>query len=140
MKAAEKKSLVFWLEDHAESLMESAMARREYAECDRNATAKDLKAAKKMAEKMSGRKLDLVSATVEEAKRNVLMYEAIADKLEAEARMLSQFAAEYQELVTAAKEVAAIKRARDCSHDAEWDYCDACLALERLRTALQKVE
>jgi len=71
--------------------MKNALARRS-AVGNRNATAAELKAEKRMAERMLGRKLDLVSTKPKDNITNCDMQERIASKYETEARQLALWA------------------------------------------------
>jgi folate-dependent phosphoribosylglycinamide formyltransferase PurN len=82
------KEISDWLRKEAESRISAASSRRANAKSMREATAEDLRTAKRMAEKMSGKKLDKVSVTTESAKASASLDEKIAAKLEDEARQL----------------------------------------------------
>ena len=58
----------------------------------RDASEGDLKKSKRMAEKMAGRKLNMVSVSVADNEQQVAIQDRIANKLEAEARQLSAWA------------------------------------------------
>ena len=80
-----------WLRNESEDRMKNALARRS-AVGNRNATAAELKAEKRMAERMLGRKLDLVSTKPKDNITNCDMQERIASKYETEARQLALWA------------------------------------------------
>jgi hypothetical protein len=84
--------LVDWLDEEAETVMKQAIARRGTADVMRGATAKELRDAKKMAEQMAGRPLNLASDTVKQAREDARMYDSISAKLEKKARQLSAWA------------------------------------------------
>jgi hypothetical protein len=85
------KEIVDWLRNESEDRMKNALARRD-SKGNRNATHAELKAEKLMAEKMFGRKLDLVSTKAEDNRQNYDMQERIAAKYEAQAGQLSGWA------------------------------------------------
>ncbi len=85
-------ALTAWLLTEAEARTNSAESRRDTAATMRGATAEELRAAKKTAEQMHGRKLPRVSATVESAQKSAEIDERIAAKLENEARQLLAWA------------------------------------------------
>lgn len=85
------KSLIDYLLNESEAKFAQAHSRRPKAS-ERNMTAKELRDAKRMAEQMTGRKLDLVSTSVADNIAHCDMQDRIADKLEKEARQLDTWA------------------------------------------------
>jgi hypothetical protein len=81
----ELQKLHDWLSNEAEERMKAAMGRKSSAACLKGATASDLREAKALAEKMSGRKFVSVPGY-----ENI--QERVAVKLEAEAKQLSAWA------------------------------------------------
>lgn len=90
-RLGELEALATWLDERAAECLKTAKSRRESAG-NRNATEAELKTDKAMAEKMFGRKLDLVSTKPEDNARNHDMQLRIAAKDEAEAERLSAWA------------------------------------------------
>lgn len=89
VEAAENlQGIIDWLMEEAGKRMKQADARRTSPE-QRNLTPKELKSAKRMAEKMAGHKLQHVSATVESNIAYLDMQDRIANKLEDEGRALA---------------------------------------------------
>ena len=86
------QGLADWLDNKAEEQMKHAISRENEARVMRGATAAELRSAKRMAEKMSGRKLDMVDSTKDGARAGAEVQERIAAKLECEARQLSAWA------------------------------------------------
>jgi len=85
-------SLVEWLRKQSEEAKQHAKSRREDAEANRKATPEEHRAAKKMAEQMSGRKLTGVKIDKKSIAEHIRIQERIADKLESEARQLDAWA------------------------------------------------
>lgn len=102
------KELESYLRSEAESELKEARWRDSTAEAERNATAEELRAAKRMAETMSGRKLDLVSATVASARDSARMHSSIAGKCRTNAGTLTSYADTVQEM---ASELLALREA-----------------------------
>lgn len=92
--------IALWLETEAAKLTRDANGRRSSARAMRTATPAELRAAKATAEKMHGRKLPGVSASVESARADANMNDSIAAKLETEARQLSKWADEITRIHT----------------------------------------
>lgn len=89
---SERERLCRWLEDEAEDRMKQAISRSEMAKSARGATAKELRAAKMLAEEMAGHPLRGVSTDPADADRESDIQDRIAAKLEKEARLLSKWA------------------------------------------------
>jgi len=98
----ELKNLAAWLVNKSEDLMKQAMARRGNSECMSKATLQELKEAKKLAERMSGRKMRPVN--MEENRRDVEIQNKIAEKLETESFCLSLWAETIGKLAAAQRE------------------------------------
>lgn len=81
-----------WLRNEAEERMKKAMAREQSAGIMRGATPEELRAAKRTAEQMHGRRLPAIKATVEDAQQSASVDERIAAKLDTEGRQLSAWA------------------------------------------------
>ncbi len=81
-----------WLLNESEELMKRSISRRDGANSTRGASEKELRSGKRMAEKMFGRKLDLVSTKECDNNLAVEIQDRIADKLEKQARQLAAWA------------------------------------------------
>ena len=92
MDAEKSRKLADWLRNESEDRMKKAMSRKGYASVMENATEQELCESKSLAEKMSGRKLDLVSTSKKSATDEALIQVRIASKLEVEANQLSTWA------------------------------------------------
>jgi hypothetical protein len=84
-----QRDIVKWLREQSAERMREASARRCSDEM-RNSTLQELKDAKKLAEKMAGRKLS--PASLDANKQYCDMQDRIANKLEVEAKKLSEWA------------------------------------------------
>jgi hypothetical protein len=93
LESKKLEELARWLKGEAATLLTQVASRRSSAEGSRSATVKELKAAKKMAEMVSGRKLDLAKTTLESAADDARMQESIAGKLEKKAQQFTEWAA-----------------------------------------------
>lgn len=87
-------ALVDWLRNESEKLMGHAISRRECASTMRNATTKELREAKALAERMAGRKLKGVKTDRKSTIEDAEMQCRISSKMEAEARQLAAWADE----------------------------------------------
>ncbi len=95
-KEARFQDLIDWLRNESEKRMSQALGRRDFASCMKNATVKELRDSKRLAEKMAGRKLTSVDTTIESAIASATMQDYIAGKLEVESRQLSRWADELE--------------------------------------------
>jgi len=86
------KEIAEWLRGQAADRLKQARCRRESASAMRNASPDDLIAAKRVAEKMSGRKL-AISTSIKSVGLSVGLDERIALNLETEAEKLNGWAA-----------------------------------------------
>lgn len=81
-----------WLLNEAEARMLQAHARRDMAKATHGASEQDLRSSKRLAEKMWGRKLTMVSTDPRDNEIQNDIQLRIADKLETEARKLEAWA------------------------------------------------
>jgi hypothetical protein len=91
-KVSEFTDIAAWLQNEAEELAKAAMSREDMARNLRDSTVADLKGAKILAEKMSGRKLPAVKTSLRSARIDAEVQEKIAAKLTAESLQLTKWA------------------------------------------------
>lgn len=101
MNLRETEKLAEYLQNKAEQLMKQVVARREAAACLTGASLSDLKAAKRIAEQMSGRKHPPIS--MKKNARDAGIQNSIATKLEAESLCLNGWAEMIRGLAVAGK-------------------------------------
>lgn len=86
------KQIEDWLRKESDKCLKQAAGRRDSASAMKDATVEELRAAKRLAEKMAGRKLPRISTDVKSANEDAQLQDRIATKLESEALQFTEWA------------------------------------------------